>query len=132
MLFQFEFNGKGLVTLDTATVNYEAVWQKLELDEREKIAAQRVMNFFNASHPDLKDNDHLKTRGELERIASFDIPSGVAEKGINKGKGIGARLYFDGKVVNKLLDAELLIRQKIDIHQPVYGLNPKKLYELSC
>jgi hypothetical protein len=110
MLFQVDFNGSGFVTIDTEHLNYDFLCNSLGLKKDwEKKAVKRVIQCFDNSDPDLKDNDHYKTIFFLMKEAGECI-------------------------LERLIEAEVLKRNIKFINrtqQPVYGLNPKKLYELS-
>ena len=110
MLFEIEYNGSGsgFLTIDTEHLNYEALCTKLDMKKDWQIrAVKRVITSFDKTHPDLKDNGHYKTRALL-----------VGES--------------RESVFEKLIEAEVLKRNLKFINKvqhPVYGLNPKKLYE---
>ena len=109
MLFQID-SGNGVITIDTEHMNYEVLCNRLGLKKEWEIkAVKRVITSFDKTDPDLKDNGHYQTRPLLIREAR----EGVFEK---------------------LIEAEILKRDfKFinGIQQPVYGLDPKKIYELS-
>ena len=110
MLFQIENNGSGFIIIDTEHLNYENLCENLGLKEdSQKDEVMRVINSFDKVDPDLRDNGHYKTRVMLLRESRESV-------------------------FEKLIEAEVLkrdIKFINGIQQPVYGLNPKKLYELS-
>ena len=118
--------------VDLEKINFERVLDRLGLNKEERQAAQRVLKAYNACSLDLKNNDHFKTRGELEKIAC--LPCAVGEIRLFEGRAIDARLHYDGEFINKLIERELLFRTERNVNnniQPFYSLNPKKIYELS-
>lgn len=110
MLYQFPNNGHGLLTLDTEDVNYDALARKLGLKRKwQARAVKRVIDSFGNEDPDLRNNGHLKTASELKR----------------EGRE---------SVIEIMIERELLERSLKSINgvqQPAYGLNAKKLYELT-
>ena len=113
-------------------LNYERVWDLLGLKNDERKAAQKVINSYNSCSLDLRNNDHLKTLGQLEILATTPQNLTVA---FDPKLDYGKRVQFSGgkPVVEKLIERDLLIRTErlVDGNfRPVYSLNAKKLYEL--
>lgn len=141
MLFQFNDNGKGILTLDTDHIDYDRLCDFLGLRNREKdrIAVKKIIQAFELfANPDtvktLLSREEIVTSGKIDFSYFTDHHLAADSEG---------KLYFGAnnsftQLMNKLVEEGLLERKlkeemkfgkKHD--KPVYSLNPKRIYELT-
>ena len=140
MLYQVEDNSSGIKTVDTDHLDYDRLSDFLGLrKEGDREAIKKIImayEFF--PNPDLVrpflSKDEIATKGEI----NFAFYAGDKVKVNSDGRlSFGTENSFC-ELMNKLVEAGLLERKLKEEemfgethHKPVYGLNPRKLLELS-
>ncbi|MEK6937291.1 MAG: hypothetical protein AABW58_04430 [Nanoarchaeota archaeon] len=138
MLYPFHDNGRGILTLDTDHIDYDRLCDFLGIKNREKdrLAVKKIIESFESGNPDIVEaflsREEIVTRGRLD--FTFFAEGSVA--GDSEG-----RLYFGENpftnALNRLVEEGLLERKLKEtkvlgkkVEKPVYGINPKKIYQL--
>ena len=140
MLYQFEDNGRGFVTLDTDHVNYDRLCDLLGLrKEKDRKAVQKVIEAYElfVSQDSVKpflSKEEIVTNGKIDFTYFTDDKLAVDSEGkLSFGENNSFTQLMNRLVEYGLLERTLREEKRFGNRhdKPVYCLNPRKLLELS-